>query len=43
MGNEVIEGLRANPKADFNHEKSMVKLKEWEFSAFKDLKGEPMA
>ena len=37
---EVMGGLRAKPKADFNHEKSMTKLKD-EFSAFKDLKGNP--
>ena len=37
---EVMEGLRAKPKANFNHEKSMRKLKD-EFSAFKDLKGNP--
>ena len=37
---EVMEGLRAKPKANFNHEKSMTKLKD-EFSAFKDLKGNP--
>ena len=35
---EVMEGLRASPNADFNHEKSMVKLKD-NFSAFKDKKG----
>ena len=29
---DVMEGLRAKPKADFNHEKSMTKLKD-EFSA----------
>ena len=37
---KVMGLLRANPKADFNHEKSMVKLKD-EFSVFKDLKGNP--
>ena len=37
---EVMGGLRANPNADFNHEKSMTKLKD-EFSAFKDRKGNP--
>ena len=36
----VMEGLRAHPNADFNHEKSMTKIKD-EFSAFKDLKGNP--
>ena len=35
-----MEGLRANPKVDFNHEKSMIKIKD-EFSAFKDKKGTP--
>ena len=37
---EVMEGLRASPHADFNHEKSMVKIKD-DFSAFKDKKGNP--
>ena len=37
---EVMEGLRANPKVAFNHEKSMIKIKD-EFSAFKDKKGTP--
>ena len=37
---KVMGTVRANPKADFNHEKSMSKLKD-EFSAFTDLKGNP--
>ena len=37
---EVMEGLRANPNVDFNHEKSMTKLKD-EFTIFKDVKGNP--
>ena len=37
---KVMGLLRSKPKADFNHEKSMDKLKD-EFSAFKDLKGNP--
>ena len=37
---EVMEGLRAKQDAEFNHEKSMVKLKD-NFSAFKDKKGNP--
>ena len=32
--------LRANPKAPFNHEKSMTKLED-KFTVFKDLKGNP--
>ena len=37
---KVMGMLRASPKADLNHEKSMTKLKD-EFSVFKDLKGNP--
>ena len=37
---KVMGLLRSKPKADFNHEKSMDKLKD-EFSVFKDLKGNP--
>ena len=36
----VMEGLRASPKADFNHEKTMVKLKDV-FTAFSEKKGSP--
>ena len=35
-----MDGLRASPSADFNHEKSMVKLKDV-FTVFKDKKGNP--
>ena len=37
---KLMGQLRANPKVDFNHEKTMDKLKD-EFSVFKDLKGNP--
>ena len=37
---KLMGQLRANPKADFNHEKTMEKLRD-EFTAFPDKKGNP--
>ena len=37
---KLMGQLRANPKADFNHEKTMEKLKD-EFTVFPDKKGNP--